>query len=90
MVRVSATDFSAHKSKYFDLARSGVKVVVNSRSYGEFYITPKKNSKKRKADDFRVTPELLAKIERAEQEMREGKCTVCNTIEEVKAHLASL
>ena len=37
-----------------------------------------------------VTPELLAKIERAEQQMREGKYTECKTIEESLKHLEAL
>ena len=35
------------------------------------------------ARQFMVTPELLAKIERARQQMKEGKYTECKTVEEL-------
>ena len=37
-----------------------------------------------------ITPELKAKIYRAELEHQEGKCVVCHTPEEITQHLNSL
>ena len=39
---------------------------------------------------FEVTPDLSDKIERARQQMREGKVTVCKTKEENQRFLDSL
>ena len=44
----------------------------------------------KKKAEFEANPELLAEIEQARQEIREGKCTVCRTQEELDAFFDSL
>lgn len=40
--------------------------------------------------DFVITSELQKKIDEAREDYRQGRCVVCNTIEELHAHLESL
>ena len=55
-----------------------------------FATLAKEERNRKKKAEFEATPELLAEIEQARQEIREGKCTVCRTQEELDAFFDSL
>ena len=80
-LEVSAKQFRAKQGSFFDMADRGRQIVITRGVRGmkqSYMLTPVEEED----DDFVVTPELLARIERAEQQMREGKVTVCKTWED--------
>ncbi len=90
MVVISATEFRANNAKYFDLARSGERVLVNSRSRGQFELKPVKEHQPRKHEPMVVTPELQALIDQADEDFRNGKCIECETAEDAIEYFRSL
>ncbi len=68
---------------YVDKVNAGINVIVSGRN------TTYKVEKTK--DPYKMTKEeFFAKIDRAEQQYREGKYTTCRTPEETKAWLDSL
>ena len=84
ILEVSARQFREKQKSFFEIADTGRQIVIRRSRKQSYILTPVCE------DDFVVTPELLEKIERAEQQMREGKVTICKTIEENHRHLDSL
>ena len=84
VIEVTARQFRDRQKSFFDIADTGRQVVIKRGRKQSYILTPVCE------DDFEVTPELLKKIERARQQMREGKVTVCKTIEENIKFLDSL
>ena len=82
-IEVTPRQFIGNYKIIFKQADAGTQIVIKRGKGRSYALTPT-------ADDFVVTPELLAKIERAEQQYREGKVTVCKTVEEAITHLESL
>ncbi len=71
MVVISGRDFRANQTKYIEIAYKGEDVIISSRA-GNVKLTPIS------PDDIiinrsEITPELMAKIEKARKEFREGK-----------------
>jgi len=69
---------------FFEQADNGSQVVIKRGEKQSYILAPMKDF------NFAVTPELMETIERARQQMREGKVTVCKTIEENFKFLDSL
>jgi len=88
-LEVSAKQFRAKQGSFFDMADKGRQIVIKRKMKQSYVLTPVEDEDDEE-DDFVVTPELLAKIERAEQQMREGKYTECRTIEELNNFLDAL
>jgi len=84
VLEVSARQFRDKQKSIFDIADTGRQIVIKRGRKQSYVLTPVDE------DDFVATPELLAKIERARQQMREGKYTECKTIEELNNYLDSL
>ena len=84
VLEVTARQFRDKQRNFFDIADSGRQIVIKRGRKQSYILTPVDE------DDFVATPELLAKIERAEQQMREGKVTVCLTYEDSLKHLETL
>ena len=85
VLEVTAREFRNKQKSFFDIADAGRQVVIKRGRKQSYVLTPVDDD-----DDFIVTPELLEKIEQAEQQMREGKYTECKTIEELHKFLDSL
>ena len=81
---MAVLEISARQLSIFDIADSGRQIVIKRDRKQSYILTSVEK------DDFVVTLELLAKIERARQQMREGKYTECKTYEETLKHLESL
>ena len=84
VLEVSARQFREKQKSFFEIADAGRQIVIKRGRKQSYILTPVCE------DDFVVTPELLARIERAEQQMREGKYTECRTVEELNNYLDSL
>ena len=83
-LEVTASRFRENIRDYFDIADKGRQIVIKRGRKQAYILTPVSDN------DFIPSPELLAKIELAEQQMREGKYTECKTWEESLKHLESL
>ena len=80
VLEVSARQFREKQKSFFEIADTGRQIVIKRGNKQSYILTPVSQ----------VTSELLARIERAEQQMREGKVTVCKTIEDNLKFLDSL
>jgi len=83
-LEVTARQFRERQKSFFEIADSGRQILIKRGRKQAYILTPVSD------DDFIPSPELLAKIELAEQQMREGKYTECKTWEESLKHLESL
>ena len=84
VLEISARQFRDRQKSIFEIADTGRQIVIKRGRKQSYILTPIDE------DDFAVTPELLAKVERARQQMREGKYTECKTYEETLKHLETL
>jgi len=83
-LEISARQFRERQRSIFDLADSGRQILIKRNREKSYILTPVEE------DDFVVTPELMAKIEKSREQMREGKFTECKTYEELHTFLDSL
>ena len=84
VLEISARQFRDRQKTIFDMADAGRQILIKRGRKQSYILTPVEE------DDFVPSPELLARIERAEQQMREGKYVECKTYEESLKHLESL
>jgi len=84
VLEISARQFRDKQKTIFDIADTGKQVVIRRGRKQSYILTPVSY------DDFVVSPELLEKIEKSKQQMKEGKYTECKTAEELNAYLDSL
>ena len=84
VLEVTTSRFRENIKEIFDIADKGRQILIKRGRKRSYILTPVTQ------DDFVPSPELLKKIERAEQQMKEGKVTVCKTYEENLKHLDSL
>jgi hypothetical protein len=84
VLEVTARQFRDKQRNFFDIADSGRQIIIKRGRKQSYILTPVDE------DDFVATPELLAKIEQARQQMREGKYTECKTWEYSLKFLDSL
>lgn len=83
METMTVRDFRSNMSACWKKAKAGEQVVVRCGS-DLFTIVPIES------EDLAVTPSLMAKIEKARMEIKEGKGIRVNTKEELDAYLESL
>lgn len=84
IVEVTSRQFRDNQKSFFDLADEGKQVVIRRRRKQAYTLTPVDE------DDWHLTPELEAKIERALQQYQEGKYTVIHDKEELQQFFDSL
>jgi PHD/YefM family antitoxin component YafN of YafNO toxin-antitoxin module len=84
VLEVTSRQFRDQQKSFFELADKGQQIVI-TRKRKPAYILTQVNE-----DDFVVTPELLERLEKIRQEVREGHCTVCKTYEDSVKFLESL
>jgi hypothetical protein len=86
MLAVSSRDFMQRQSAYFDMLDEGAEIVIKrakNRLYKVVAVPPN--------DDTLMTKEeFFAKIERAEEDIRQGRYSVLKPDEDIKAFLDSL
>jgi PHD/YefM family antitoxin component YafN of YafNO toxin-antitoxin module len=85
VLEVTSRQFREKQKRFFEIVDTGRQVMIKRRNKPSYILTPVEEE-----DKFEVTPALLAAIERAEQQMREGKVTVCKTLEDNLRLLDSL
>ena len=84
VLEISARQFRDRQKSIFEIADTGKQIVIKRGRKQSYILTPVYEN------DFVVTSELLAKIEKARQQMKEGKYTECKTYEETLKHLETL
>lgn len=80
----TARDFRSRQAHLFDLVDSGERVIIRRGNKKAYTLVPVED------DEITITPELQAKIDRARQSVREGKCTVLKSHEDIKAFFNNL
>jgi hypothetical protein len=84
VLEVSAKQFRENQKSYLELADTGRQLVIKRGRKQAYILKPVTD------DDFAVTPELLARMEKSRQQAQEGKYTECLTYEDSLKHLDSL
>ena len=81
-VNFTTQEFTSRLDQAFDLADKGEKVIIRrGRAYRLIPFTEESSG---------ITPELQAKIDRAREEQRAGKCIRLTTHEEIDRYFDSL
>jgi len=84
VLEISARQFRERQKSIFEMADTGKQIVIKRGSKQSYILTPVDEN------DLVVTPELVAKIEKARQQVKDGKYTECKTYEETLKHLETL
>jgi len=83
-LEVSAKQFREKQKSFFEMADNGKQIIIKRGKKQAYLLSPVENN------DFVVTQELLERLEKSRQQYRDGKVTVCKTIEELYNFLDSL
>ena len=86
-LEVSAKQFREKQGSFFDLADRGRQIVITRGVRQAYILMPVPQVRD---DNLVLTPKLKEAIERARQQMREGKYTECKTYEDSLKHLETL
>lgn len=83
MTQLTVRDFRNQMATSFNRVDAGEQVFIRRRNqlYTIVPVQPKENV---------ITPELMAEIEKARQEIREGKCITLRTHEDVDRYFESM
>jgi PHD/YefM family antitoxin component YafN of YafNO toxin-antitoxin module len=84
VLEVSTRQFRDKQKLFFDLADKGKQIIIKRRQKPAYFLMPVEE------DDFEVTPQMLEKYERIRQDVLNGNCTTCYTVEEAHKHFQSL
>lgn len=84
VLNFTARDFRSRQAHLFDLADNGERVIIHRGNKKAYTLVPVEN------DEMTITPELQARIDRARQSVREGKCTILRSHEEMNAFFENL
>ena len=86
-LEVSAKQFRAKQGSFFDMADRGRQIVITRgvRGVKQSYMLTSVED-----DGFKVTPELLEKLDNIRQSVKNGEYTECSTIDEALKHLEAL
>ena len=85
MVIVNSREFRANQGKYLGMVANGEGVILQSRGYGSFKITPVTED-----DTLMSKEELYHKIDKGIREIREGKGYTLRSREELESFLDTL
>lgn len=84
IVETTSRQFRERQKDFFEMADRGEKVVIKRGRKQSYVLTPVSD------DDLYFTPEMIQRIQDAQQEIREGKSTVIKTKEELDAFFDNL
>ena len=96
VLEVTAHRFKEKQKSFIDMADNGSRVIITRRSKQSYILTPVNGNEyddeneDYAADDFTVTPELLAKLDNIRQRVNNGEYTECKTVDEALKHLELL
>jgi antitoxin (DNA-binding transcriptional repressor) of toxin-antitoxin stability system len=81
MLVIGSREFRTNQAQYFDRIDKGEQIVIQRKKGKSYALTP--------IDPY-FTPEMLAEIEEALEQAKQGKVTTCKTYEETLKFLDSL
>ena len=79
---INTKEFRANQKKYFDLAIKEDVIIRRGRKQA-FILVPLDG------DEYTITPELQARIDKAREQYEKGTFVGCSTKDELRAHLAT-
>ena len=79
---INTKEFRANQKKYFDLAIKEDVIIRRGRKQA-FILVPLDG------DEYTITPELQARIDKAREQYEKGNFVGCSTKDELRAHLAT-
>lgn len=79
---INTKEFRANQKKYFDLAIKEDVIIRRGRKQA-FVLVPLDG------DEYTITPELQARIDKARKQYEKGDFVRCSTKDELRAHLAT-
>ena len=79
---INTKEFRANQKKYFDLAIKEDVIIRRGRKQA-FILVPLDG------DEYTITPELQARIDKARELYEKGNFVGCSTKDELRAHLAT-
>lgn len=84
VINFTSREFRSQQAHVFDLADKGEKIVIRRRHKQAYTLVPIKD------DDLAITPELQARIDKAREDIKSGKCVTVHGKEELDAYLETL
>ena len=84
VLNFTSREFRSQQAHVFELADQGEKVIIRRNKKQAYTLVPVSD------DDFTITPELQARIDKARAEIKAGECITVRGREELNAYLASL
>lgn len=84
VLNFTSREFRSQQAHVFDLADKGEKIVIRRRHKQAYTLVPIKD------DDLAMTPELQARIDKAREDIKAGKCVTVHGKEELDAYLETL
>lgn len=84
IVETTSRQFRERQKDFFDMADKGQRVVIKRGSKQAYVLTPVS------ADDLYFTPEMVQRIKKSQQEIKEGNFTSFNNADELDKFIRSL
>lgn len=84
VLNFTSREFRSQQAHVFELADQGEKVIIRRNKKQAYTLVPVSD------DDFTITPELQARIDKARAEIKAGECITVRGKEELNAYLTSL
>ena len=84
MIVISSREFRDNQAQYFNCVDNGEQIIIQRGKKKSYSINPVTE------EDWYFTPEMLAKIERALAQSKQGEGVVCKTHEESVKFMESL
>jgi len=84
MVETTSRQFRKRQKDFFDMADNGQKIVIKRGNKQAYVLIPIS------ADDLYFTPEMVNRIKESQQEIKEGKYTSFNNVDELDEFIRSM
>lgn len=84
VLNFTSREFRSQQAHVFDLADKGEKVIIRRNKKQAYTLVPVED------DDFTITPELQARIDKARAEIKAGNCVSLRSREDVEKYFDSL
>ncbi len=84
VLNFTSREFRSQQAHVFELADQGEKVIIRRSKKQAYTLVPVSD------DDFTITPELQARIDKARAEIKAGECITVRGKEELNTYLAFL
>lgn len=84
ILNFTSREFRSHQARVFDLADKGEKIIIRRNKKQAYTLVPVND------EDFTITPELQARIDKTRAEIKEGKCITLKSKEDIDSFFDSL